>query len=455
MAQKILLAQRTNRHVLKKIDSSYVYEAPHFGTFGTTQTDNTGLNNPTSIAVDTLNNVYICDSENARIVKLDSTLAYVSSVDVTPIVDLPYKRHKPYAIFFDSVSGDLYVVGVYRDLTLTILRMSTSLVISKANYNIYPCAKEKPFSICSGFSVGDFVISLGTKLVKVTETVDLTFTATTVVTNETITSTQDECIVREKKFNVAYKPIVPLSYTFRRRYTEAPTQVSAIMFQTLHFPLLDSPGANPDTEIVVYKNGVELDNDPLLDDPNDYIINQSTGEITLQKPVISTDVIRIRYRYQMIESVDYAFDFLTGKLLLTTGVSEDWNGKTDVIEADYTYMAQAVEQAITGISNATITGLLKHSNGDIYLTQNTLSDAGKVSRVNSSYINIGDTNKISKYVIGLAIGLDGSILIYDSSNQKVVRYSEVMNFVEDVYEDTSDVVATDAYDIWGLAEVNI
>ena len=53
MATKIYLAQRTLRHTVKRLNASYTYEGD-FGTWGTTQTDNTGLNFPWAIAADQL-----------------------------------------------------------------------------------------------------------------------------------------------------------------------------------------------------------------------------------------------------------------------------------------------------------------------------------------------------------------------------------------------------------------
>jgi len=445
MALKVLLSQKTNRHVVKKLGTSYTYES-HFGSFTNARTDNTGLNNPIGIAVDTSNNVYICDSNNSRVVKLNSSLVYVSSINLSSI-----SMGQPYNILFDSVTGDIYVVGVYRNIYLSMVRMNTSLVVSKANNDIYPVAKEKPFAICRGFGVDEFLISLGKKIVKVTETSSAIFTPVIAITNEIINAAHTETIVREKKFNLVNKPIVPASYTVYRTYTETPTQVTTTRFQTAHFPVLGTPDVN----FIVYKNTVELDYDINLNDPNDYIIDQANGQITLQKSVVAGDIIKIRYRYQMIDSVDYTLNLANGCVVLTEGVMEDWNLNRDRLEFNYSYVTQAVEQTIVGISNATITGLLKHTNGDIYVAQNTLTDAGKISRVNSSYVNIGDTNKISKYIICVAKGLDGSLLTYDSSNQKIVRYSEVMNYVEDVYNDTADTVQLDCYDICDIIEANM
>jgi hypothetical protein len=141
----------------------------------------------------------------------------------------------------------------------------------------------------------------------------------------------------------------------------------------------------------------------------------------------------------MIDAIDYTLDVYSGLIKLTAGVSEDWNISRDIIEINYTYANVATIQTISGISNANITGILKHSNGDMYVAQNTLSDAGKISKVNSSYTNIGDSNKVSKYIIGLTEALDGSLLTYDSDNQKIVRYSSNLNFVEDIYNDNKKI----------------
>lgn len=68
----IYLSQRTARHVVKRLDSSYIY-SNHFGTFGFEQTDNTGLSFPYGIASDSSGNIFVCDGNNLSIVKLSST----------------------------------------------------------------------------------------------------------------------------------------------------------------------------------------------------------------------------------------------------------------------------------------------------------------------------------------------------------------------------------------------
>jgi hypothetical protein len=281
MTISIFLSQRTNRHIVKKLDSSYVYTSS-FGTFGTAKTDNTGLSNPIGIAADISNNIYICDSKNKRIVKLDSSLTYVNSLDVSTVLG------EPFSILYDS-SGDLYAIGIYRNISLSIARITTGLVISKSNNNICSPVNNLCY-ICRGFSSNDFIISFDNKLVKV------------------------------------------------------------------------------------------------------------------------------------IESTSFS---------------------------------AAVSQSIVGITNALFTGIIKHSNGSLYVCQNTSSDKGKISRINSSYFNTGDSDIISKYVGCLKEATDGSLLVCDTWNQKIIRYSELLNYVEDVYVDSGDLISTDAYETSGILELNI
>lgn len=448
MALKVLLSQKTNRHVIKKLNASYVYESS-FGTWQTAKSDTTGLNFPIGIAKDASNNIYVCDSNNKRIIKLNSSLTYVSQLDVSTTIG------KPYSITFDTVTNDLYVVGLFKDFYLSVARITSALVVSKSFNNIYSPATgvEKPYGICKGIVADTFIISLGRKLVIFTETASSTLVGQT-TTSESFTATHEEAIDSQSKYNLINKSIVPSTFTVWRTCTESPLEESPTSFQTLHFPVIGTP----DVDFKVYKNGVQLDYDVALNDPNDYIINQATGDITLQTGVVTGDEVKIWYKFEMINNVDYALDLFSGLLSLSIGVSENILGLItyrDIFNITYTYATNATVQTLTGITDAVITGIIKHSNNDIYVVQNTLLESAKISRINSSYVNIGDSNKISKYAIGIAEALDGSLIVYDSSNQKIVRYSNVLNFVETIYTDTSDLVATDAYEVAGLLEANI
>ena len=68
MAVKYFFTRRTNRHTVSRLDSSTLFQNS-FGTYGTAQIDNTGLNFPWGVANDPAGNVYVCDNDNKRIAK--------------------------------------------------------------------------------------------------------------------------------------------------------------------------------------------------------------------------------------------------------------------------------------------------------------------------------------------------------------------------------------------------
>jgi hypothetical protein len=269
----ILLSQRTNRHIIKELNSVYSYVAS-FGVFGTPKSDNTGFNNPIGIAVDDSNNIYVCDNKNSRIVKLDINFQYVAHLNVIAL-------GKPYRILFDVESESLYMVGVYKELYISVAKIGIAdFLIQKSNKKVCRIF-DKPFAICKSFNTGEFIVSLGSKLIKVIE-----------------------------------------------------------------------------------------------------------------------------------EASTFAY----------------------------------VDQSITGISDVTVTGLVKHTNGDIYIAQNNLH-SGKISRINSSYVEIGSTNRVSKFIICLSESpLGGSLYTY-TCNKKIVRYSEDLNFIEDAYVQLGETIEFDKYDI--------
>lgn len=165
MPDKVYLSQRTARHIVKRLDSaSKTYEA-HFGVFGTTKVDNTGLNFPWNMAKDPAGNIYVCDGNNKRIMKFNKHLVYASEVNVSTEIG------RPFTIFYDSSSGDLYVAGIKDYLTISIARITTSLVVSKFNNNIYTVGvNEWPMGISDDFTSGYFLISGLSSLLKVQET---------------------------------------------------------------------------------------------------------------------------------------------------------------------------------------------------------------------------------------------------------------------------------------------
>jgi len=173
MAIKYFFTRRTNRHTVSRIDASLSFENS-FGTYGTLQTDNTGLNFPWGVANDPAGNIYVCDGNNQRVVKLTSALAYTSNVDVSGTVGIPY------AIFYDTTNSELYVVGIYNYLTISVARITTALSITKSDSDVYAAdTNDQPMGISRGFGGSEFLISGGLDLLSVTEGVSDFGTAST------------------------------------------------------------------------------------------------------------------------------------------------------------------------------------------------------------------------------------------------------------------------------------
>ncbi len=284
MATKIYLSQRTDRHVVKRLNASYVYESV-FGTFGTLQLDNTGLNFPKLIAADGSNFIYVCDMHNKRIIKLNSSLAYIANIDVTTEVGVPH------AIVFDSGTGDLYVAGVKDHITLSMARIPISLAsVTKYDSDIYSAENNRPAGVSVDFTANYLLISGADDLLKVEET---------------------------------------------------------------------GGGFN-----------------------------------------------------------------------------------------------DAVPQVISGEENSYFNGHVMHTNGSLYLNTRRI-DGARISRVNSSYENTGDSNKISRQSAQVTEGYSGDLFIYDSANYIVKRYDANLNFVEDIFEDTGATVSTDCQSISGILELDV
>ena len=133
MPTKIFMTQRTNRHIVKRLNSDVdpaVYDNASFGVYTIPGVTNSDLNFPKGITCDTTGNVYICDTKNQRIVKLDSNLTFVAVYSTINTIGTPY------AITFDAVTGDLYIVGVYAHIYARIQRLTTALASVKVSGNL-------------------------------------------------------------------------------------------------------------------------------------------------------------------------------------------------------------------------------------------------------------------------------------------------------------------------------
>jgi hypothetical protein len=443
MSNKVVLVQK-NRQVVKRIGTSYAYETS-FGTFGTAKADTTGFDNPAGIAKDASNFLYICDSKNKRIIKLTSAFAYSTSFDVSTTVG------KPYAIMFDPTSSDLYVAGIYDNYEVSVARITTAGATTRSTSNVYSGQKDIVYAITKGFGTNEFIIALGTKLISITEVLSgSSFVASTAVSSEQIVATLQEAVENKMHYLLAHSYVVAGSYTLYRTSTETLTYTNGTNYQSSRYPIIGTA----DTNFVVYKNGTQT---------SAYTVtNQATGSIALNTPASITDVIKIRYRFLMIENTDYVIKKQNAALDLTRAVNYDPVVclsdlvKGDKIEVAYSYNTPGNVQPITGENaefNQSITlftgATMNSGKTALYLTA-VKDNVGKIVKVGSSYINIGDSDKIAKGITTISQSIDGlTLLTYDRQNRKVVRYDTNLNKVEDVYVDSfanPAVIATDAYE---------
>jgi len=154
----VFITQRTNRHIVKELDTSALhatYTGNSFGDFGIPGNNISRMAFPWGIAVDASSNIYVCDTKNQRIVKLDSSLVYVNSYSTTFTIGTPY------AILFDSITGDLYVTGVWGNLWVRIERLTTALSSIVISPNLHPMKEMlfRPTGICRGFESDAFFVS--------------------------------------------------------------------------------------------------------------------------------------------------------------------------------------------------------------------------------------------------------------------------------------------------------
>jgi hypothetical protein len=292
MAYKLVLTQRTDRHVVKRLDSDTipaVYEAS-FGAWQTSGFSNSLLNFPWGITHDASNNLYVCDTANQRVVKLDDNMNFVASYSTITTVGVPY------AIAF--LNSDIYIVGVYEHRYVRIERITTGLISVRTSNNLNTPTEDiwfRPTGIVPSFTAGDFIISgCGLDVFLTTETT--TFSS----------------FVRQQ--------IVGETTTY----------------------------------------------------PNLYATTQYFGAV-------------------------------------------------------------------------------KHSiNDNLYL-----NNGRKIIQVDNTFTNVGDSDIVSKTIVGLKEGKNGTLLAYNADSQIVVRYDSNLNFVENVYATTGGTIALDAYDVMDFVEINI
>jgi len=148
----LTLTQKTDRHVVKTLDSTMApatYTGDYFGQYGVQGNSTTNLAFPWGIAANSTN-YFICDTKNQRIVKLDSSLAYVDSYSTAATSGIPY------AIFLDSgITDDLYIASVWANLWVRVERLTTDLIQVNVSDNLHETQKLlfRPTGIGRGYYV--------------------------------------------------------------------------------------------------------------------------------------------------------------------------------------------------------------------------------------------------------------------------------------------------------------
>lgn len=79
-----VVADRSNHRIVKVDPTNWTIVAS-FGTVGVSGATNSTTNSPTGVCVDSSNNVYFCDTGNHRVVKLNSSMAYLSQFGTTNV----------------------------------------------------------------------------------------------------------------------------------------------------------------------------------------------------------------------------------------------------------------------------------------------------------------------------------------------------------------------------------
>jgi len=159
--------QQTNRHLVKRFNGEStpaIYDNAYFGEFQSGITDSM-LNFPSSITSD-LNDIFICDTLNYRILRLNSNLQFISKYDTRNTIG------KPNAIMFHN--GFLYVVGIFNNyIRLQKLTINFDNVISSSNLTSVNGIIGTKLSICKGFEVDKiFIIGANVDVYEVNELVN-------------------------------------------------------------------------------------------------------------------------------------------------------------------------------------------------------------------------------------------------------------------------------------------
>jgi len=161
---------------------------------------------------------------------------------------------------------------------------------------------------------------------------------------------------------------------------------------------------------------------------------------------------------QLIKSSDYLGKMTNG--LMPMGLIRGFTGTSFIVcgLGNDLYITNEFLTGFTSFTSQTIEGevptrymgIVRHSNGSMYL-----NNGNKILRVNYLFQNIGDTNFIAKTLYGLKEAREKTLLTYNADTKTIIRYDEDLNFVEEIYTNSSYDIETDAIDIFDFEEINL
>jgi hypothetical protein len=81
-----------------------------------------------------------------------------------------------------------------------------------------------------------------------------------------------------------------------------------------------------------------------------------------------------------------------------------------------------------------------------------LNNRQELLKIDSTFTCVGKSDIVSKTLLGLKNGAINTLLFYNFDKQKIMRYDDNLNFVEDVVVDSGDFINNDAYEIVDFVE---
>lgn len=164
-----------NNHRVIRVNSTTWTKTAQFGVTGTSGADNTHCNSPMGVCIDGSGNIYFCDYGNHRVVKLNSSLVYVTQFGSTGVTGTAVDRcnHPSYV---DTDSTHLYVTDTSNHRILKIPVSMASAVDSFGVAGVTGSGRyglNTPIGICvvsAGFGAGVWAVDSLNKRIVVLDT---------------------------------------------------------------------------------------------------------------------------------------------------------------------------------------------------------------------------------------------------------------------------------------------